>query len=426
MFNELEHLRPMHAGKKLAREALSAVALAAVALTTAGLANGQQKRSSSAKTTTPVRFESGKSAVVPFTFEYNMIVLQVRVNNSRPMKFLFDTGAGMSALNVSKAQGLNLRKADSLDANGVGGKVQGYLAKGASLSVAGVTVYNQPMAILPLDFPCEAAEIAGIIGYDFINSFVVQIDYDTRTLTFFDPSRYEYSGRGDLIPLTISGNTPRLRAQLSVPNGPTIEGLFELDTGSDGVLRINSPFVKKHALLQPLPKQFDSAHRGVGGEIKTVDVRMRDLQLGRYVIPDLLVALARDNEALLAEDANDGPLGNEILRRFRIVLDYSRRRMMLEPNAHLADPIEAGMSGIDFDPEDCRPFKVKKVLENSPAAEAGIKVGDEIVTLDGRPFKEIPSFEMEKLLSKNGAEYSVTLSRAGKEMVVRIKLRRLL
>jgi hypothetical protein len=416
----------MYPGKKLTREVLSAVALAAVALTTPHLAGGRQKRSSPAKTTTPARFESGTGGIVPFTFEYNEIVLQVRVNNSQPMKFLFDTGAGISVLKVSKAGGLNLKKADSLDASGVGGKVLGYLAKGASLSVAGVTVYNQPLAILPLDFPCEAADVAGIIGYDFINSFVVEIDYDAKTLTLSDPLRYEYSGHGDLIPLTISGNTPRIRAQLRMPNGPTLEGLFELDTGSDGVLRINSPFVKKHSLLQSLPKQFDSAHRGVGGEIKTVDVRMRDFQLGRYVIPDLLVTLARDNEGLLSEDANDGPLGNEILRRFRIVLDYSRRRMMLEPNQHLGDPIETGMSGIDFGSEDCRPFKVKKVLENSPAAEAGIQTGDEIVALDGRPFKEIPSFEMEKLLSKNGAEYSLTLSRAGKELVVRIKLRRLL
>ena len=69
---------------------------------------------------------------------------------------------------------------------------------------------------------------------------------------------------------------------------------------------------------------------------------MRDFQLGRYVIPEPSRRASADNEGSLSEDANDGPLGNEILRRFRIVLDYSRRRMMLEPNAHLADPIEAG------------------------------------------------------------------------------------
>ena len=411
---------------KWRRLAAPAMVFAGVLLATSNFAFGQQRPGSPTPRTSRVQFEKGQRAVVPFTFEYNLIVLQVRVNNSQPMKFLFDTGAGISVLNVSKARGLNLKKADSLKADGVGGSVEGYLAKGASLSVAGVTVYNQPMAILPFDFPCEAADVAGIIGYDFINSFVVEIDYGAKTLTLSDPLRYEYSGRGDLIPLTISGNTPRIRAQLTVPHGPTLDGLFELDTGSDGVLRINFPFVKKHGLLQSLPKQFDSAHRGVGGEIKTVDVRMHDFQLGRYVIPDLLVALSRDTEGSEPEDPNDGPLGNEILRRFRIVLDYSRRRMMLEPNQHLGDPIETGMSGIDFDQEECHPYKVTKVIEESPAAAAGIKAGDEIVALDGRPFKEIPSFEMEKLLSINGAEYSLTINRAGKELVVRIKLRRLL
>lgn len=412
--------------RKLRRLAATAMVFAGVVLAASNIVLGQQKPGATARQPSQVRFESGQRAVVPFVYEDNMIVLQVRVNNSKPMKFFFDTGAGMSLLNVRKAAGLNLKKADSLTANGVGGSVQGFLAKGASLSVAGVTVQNQPMAILPLDFPCEAQDVAGIIGYDFINSFVVEIDYEARTITLSDPASYQYEGRGDLIPLTIAGNTPRVRAQLSLPNGPSLEGLFEIDTGSDGVLSINSPFVKKHALLQSLNKQFDSSQRGLGGESKTIDMRMSDFQLGRYVIPSPVVALSQDSEGALASDTNDGPLGNEILRRFRIVLDYSRRRMMLEPNGYLSDPIEAGMSGIDFDTEECRPFKVKKVREDSPAAEAGIKAGDEIVALDGRPFKNIPSFEMEKLLSKNGAEYSLTLNRAGKEVVVRIKLWRLL
>lgn len=412
--------------RKLRRPSALALVLAGVVLGAPNITFGQQKAGSNAPKSSQVQFENGERAVIPFVFEDNSIVLQVRVNNSKPMKFFFDTGAGMSVLNVSKAADLNLKKAGTLNGNGVGGTIQGYLAKGASLSVSGVTVGNQPMAILPLDFPCEAQDVAGIIGYDFINSFVVEIDYEAKTITLSDPSTYKYEGRGDLIPLTMTDNTPRVRAQISLPDGPSFEGLFEIDTGSDGVLTINSPFVRKHELLQSLKKQFDSTHRGLGGEAKTVDVRMGDFRLGRYVIPRPLVALSQDSEGSLASDTNAGPLGNEILRRFRIVIDYSRRRMMLEPNSHLSDPIEAGMSGIDFDTEECRPFKVTKVLEDSPAAEAGIKAGDEIVAIDGRPFKEIPSWEMEKLLSKNGAEYSLTLSRQGKTLVVKIKLRRLL
>ena len=411
---------------RLRPSAALASILVAVLCAASNTALGQQKRGATTPNPSQVQFETGRRTVVPFVFEDNSIVLQVRVNNSRPMKFFFDTGAGMSMMNVNAAAGLNLKKADSLNANGVGGTVQGYLARGATLSVAGVTVRNQPMAILPLEFPCEAKDVAGIIGYDFINSFVVEIDYEARTITLSDPSSSQYQGHADLIPLTLAGNTPRVRARISVPDGPGFEGWFEIDTGSDGVLSINSPFVKKNGLLELLKKQFDSSHRGLGGEAKTVDVRMGDFQLGRYVIPSPIVALSLDSEGSLASDANDGPLGNEILRRFRVVIDYSRRRMILEPNSHLADPIEAGMSGIDFDAEDCRPFKVTKVLEGSPAADAGIKAGDEIVTLDGRPFKDIPSFEMEKLLSKNGAEYSLTVRRDGKELVTRMKLRRLL
>jgi hypothetical protein len=48
------------------------------------------------------------------------------------------------------------------------------------------------------------------------------------------------------------------------------------------------------------------------------------------------------------------------------------------------------------------------------------------VALDGRPFKDIPSFEMEKLLSTAGAEDALALNRQEKPLVVKIKLRRLL
>ena len=374
-----------------------------------------------------VEFVTGQSALnIPFEFEFNQIVLRVRVNNSAPLKFMFDTGAGVSILSARRAAELKLKSVDTVKATGVGGSLEGSLAIGVSLSVPGVAVLNQRLALLPLDVPfCEGKDIEGIIGYDFIKEFVVEINYERRTLSLFAPSNYRYQGHGEVFPLIMKG-TPRIHARIAVPGKPAIEGLFEIDTGSDGVLTINSPFVNRQKLVSALTAQVADIERGLGGESKRVDARLGYMQLGPFKINAPIVGLSIDTVGSMAAEDNDGPIGNEIMRRFKVTIDYSRQRMMLEPNSHLSDPFESDMSGIELDAEgeDCRVFKVEDVTEKSPAAESGILGGDEIVAIDGKPANRFTSSRIEKLLMQDGAVRSLTLRRDGKIRVATIKLRR--
>jgi hypothetical protein len=417
-------------GRKVLPSRFPVVAIAWLAILSAG-ANGafaQQNQNNPARASSGnVAFVTGHSALnIPFEFEFNQIVLRVRVNDSAPLRFLFDTGAGASVLSARRAAALNLKQVDSVTATGVGGDVEGSLAKGVSLAVPGVTVLNQRLVLLPIDFPfCEARDIEGIIGYDFIKEFVVEINYDTRRISFFDPSTYHYRARGEVLPLTIAG-TPRVRMKIALPGEAPIEGLFEIDTGSDGVLTVNSPFVKRHELLKALGAQQSNKDQGLGGESQRVDTRLGYMQLGRFKIAAPIVGLSVDVKGAMAVEDNDGPIGNEILSRFKVTVDYSRQRMMLEPNSRLANPFESDMSGITIDAEgkDCRIFKVEGVTENSSAAQAGILAGDEIVAIDGKPANQITSARIEKLLMQDGAKRSLTLRRDGKVRVVTIKLRR--
>ena len=405
-----------------------AITWAAILLAASSIALSQEKQSIPAhEPSANAKFVAGHSALnIPFDYEFNEIVLQVQVNDSAPLKFLFDTGAGFSVLSARSAAGLNLKQVDTVKATGVGGSVEGSLAAGVSLSVRGVTVRNQRLALLPLDFPfCEARDIVGVIGYDFIKEFVVEINYDALTLSLFDPASYRYTGRGDILGLIIKG-TPRVHARIALPGKPPIEGLFEIDTGSDGVLTINSPFVNRHQLLSALGTQASNIERGLGGESKRFDARLGNLQLGRFTIAAPIAGFSIAAEGAMAAEDNDGPIGNEIMRRFKVTIDCSRQRMMLEANTHLSDPFETDMSGIAIDAEgkDCRIFKVAGVSEKSPAAEAGILAGDEIVAIDGRPAKQFTSSQIEKLLMRDSAERPLTLRRDGKARIVKIRLRR--
>jgi C-terminal processing protease CtpA/Prc len=73
--------------------------------------------------------------------------------------------------------------------------------------------------------------------------------------------------------------------------------------------------------------------------------------------------------------------------------------------------LEVSVSGF-FSPE-LSDIKVKEIAPNSPAKEAGIKVGDKLVTIDGCEIPGCPAYEGKKLMSKPaGQELPLSLERA--------------
>ena len=417
------------AGRRLEKPWLSLPALVfAGGLVATNVALAQRQPSAALRQTTNVRFENGRrAAVIPFDFDDGAIVIQVRVNNSQPLKFFFDTGAGMSVVSAAQAANLQLRAAGKLNVTGTGGTVGGTIATGLSLGVKGVTVLNQSVAVLSLDdFPCEARDIAGIIGYDFIKKFVVEIDYEAKVLRLVDPENFHYEGNGVLLPLTII-RTPRVRAGIKPPGRAVIEGSFEIDTGHEGTMVINSPFVNRHQLLDSLGHGIPTTGRGIGGISRRTSARLENVQLGSYIVPSTVAGLSLATAGALSATDNDGVIGNEVLQRFTVTLDYSSKRMWLEPNTHLTDAFASDTSGLEIESggDNCRVFKVTTVADKSPAAEAGIQPGDELVAIDNVPAPQFTLAQIYQLLTIEGAERSLKLKRANQSLTIRIKLRRL-
>jgi hypothetical protein len=293
------------------------------------------------------RFDSGDSSLrIPLDIDNNIIRMQVRVNNSKPLTFIFDTGASVSTINSQRATQLGLKTEGQFQGNATGGKIKGSFTKGVSLSVQGADVSNLLIASLPFSTP-PGFEFDGVIGCDFISQFVVEIDYQSKMMNLYNPRSYAYSGSGEVIPLILSaGRTPLVSTKIILEGRAPIEATLEVDTGADGTFVINSPLVKRQKLAEAILKTGQSNNNGAGGEQSLLFGFVKAVQLGRLVFDNPPVGLSGDTEGAGASEENDGVVGGEIFRRFKVILDYSRKQMILEPNKSLSDPYNVEMGGI--------------------------------------------------------------------------------
>jgi hypothetical protein len=369
---------------------------------------------------------------IPFELYANVIFLQARVNNSPPLWFILDTGASGTLINTSRVKGLGLKYLDTAKLTGMGGSVKGDYLGGATFSLPGVEVFDRKIVSMPIDplLSRVGRVVDGVIGYDFFKLFVVEIDYVAKTINLYDPRGYTYSGPGERVPFRVRGKgTPFTRVKIELAGRDAVEGEFEIDTGADSALSINGPFTEAHGLLKSLAhKSGTLTGAGAGGDSPYISARVGSMQLGRFRFESPVVSFSQDTKGSGASTESAGQLGTEIFRRFRVVFDYSRGRMILEPNQNFSEPFETDMSGLDLVAEgsDLRTFTVNAVEANSPADAAGLREEDVLVAIDGRPVAELNLDQLTSMFTHEGKEYELTVKRGQETLKVKMKLRRLI
>ena len=156
---------------------------------------------------------------IPFELTNNLVILQVSVNGSRPLAFILDTGASTAVISDSRAKELGLKLEGKTDATTQGGAIEASFVKGVSLNLSGVEFPRMTLAAIRLS-GLEAGlgrTVDGILGYEIFNRFVVEIDYASKVVRFYEPQGYKYSGRGEVIPISIEDNTPFVVGRITGP-----------------------------------------------------------------------------------------------------------------------------------------------------------------------------------------------------------------
>lgn len=407
------------------RTALRTQLLALVSIVALGTAvYGQEaKRETAAKSAAPPAV-----AQLPFEMNGNSLFLQARINGSKPCWFILDTGAAVTVLNVATVQALGLKEGAGGTLHGAGGHEQSTQIKGVTLELGGARLENLNVAALPLaQFENAGGRVVdGILGVEFFNRYVVEIDYESQQLAIHEPAGYVYAGRGESLPLNIKHNHPHVRAQLKLPGRAPFEGEFVIDAGASMPLILLPSFTERHGLRDSLPATYTVYGRGVGGEIQLPVGRAESVRIGGFTLTQPVTAFP--STGTFGGEGLAGNIGTAILRRFKVVFDYSRKRVYLEPAKNFSDPFEFDTSGLGLVSEGpaFSVFKVARVLPGTPAAEAGLRPGDELVSIGGHPVTNYRLASLRELLRQPDRRYELQIRRGAETVSAELRTRRLI
>lgn len=373
------------------------------------------------------------SATVPFELNNRHIILKGKVNG-QPIEFVLDTGDQYAIVDLDLAKRMNLSLNGQVQVGGAGASVAtGAFVKDATFTLDALPGFSQPVKLaLPLGgvlSPRAGRAFQGIIGQEFIQEFVVEIDYQARVLKLHDKDKFTYSGPGESVPITLMHGHPILEAEVT-PTGSTtpLKGKFVLDIGAALTLALYTPFVAEHNLVGPQYKTIRSlGAAGAGGEANGLVGRVTELKFGSFTIKSPITFFSQDKAGALASSALAGNIGARVASKFRLFLDYGRKRIIFEPNSTFDAPYDQSQAGVSLIAEgsDFRTFRVRAVLENSPASEIGLQKDDVIVSVNNQPAAELSLSKLNEMFERP-VPYKLAIRRGEQTLNLTLTPRRLI
>jgi hypothetical protein len=356
-----------------------------------------------------VKASSADTAVtIPFELITRHIMVKVKVNNSRPLSFVLDTGDKVGVIDMEVAKELGLKLEGQVRVGGAGAEtLSASRVKDGSWILPGLEGFSQPLTLaLPLGRLASrfGHDFDGIIGSDFIRQFVVEVDYPNRLLKIYDKDKFVYSGSGESVPVQLNGQGfPLLDGEVTPYGGDPISGKFVLDLGSAGSLALMSPVVAEHNLLGNGLKTIQALGVGGAGGQSTGQIgRVQSLQLGKFKITNPITLFSEDKSGAMATRSMVGNIGQQIAGKFKVFLDYSHNRIILEPNSTFPEPMNRFTSGMVLiaDGQNHRTIRVTDVLDQSPASEAGVQKDDIILSVDGKAASELSLTKLSEMFEQ--------------------------
>ena len=276
---------------------------------------------------------------IPFEFKNNLILVNVTFNNTFPLKFIFDTGAENTILtkrSITDLIGVRYEREFKVLGSDMQTELTAYLVRGIQLKIEDMVSPNQTMLVLDEDYfnfeELLGIQIHGILGANVFKGLSVKINYRNKVITLMK------SGTGKLpnenyqvLPILVEKNKPYLETFVRTQNDTIVKVKLLIDTGAMLALLLNTD---SHPLLRaPENAVNGNIGTGLGGFLKGHVGRVSELNFGDIQCNEVITNFQDYEEGMdssLMLDRN-GIIGNGVLSRFDVIIDYPALKMYLQP-----------------------------------------------------------------------------------------------
>ena len=385
--------------------------------------------------------EGRSQYTLPFEVVNNLIIVKVVLNNTLPLKFIVDTGVRTSILtDKTFSDILNISYARKITIPGAGGEklVDAYIAPNVTLDIEGVVGHGHAILVLEEDLlelkNFLGKNVQGILGFELFSRFIVDINYQGRIMTLYEPEAFEKRNfekkkKYLTIPITVEDTKPYCYADIEYYDGKKLRAKFMIDTGATHAVLLDTNSDEKIEV----PAPFIPSHlgRGLAGDITGKIARLKHVDFEQFQFDDVIATFPDKEYYIQGFDKvyRNGTLGGEILSRFRVIFNFIDGYLYLKKNRRFKSSFDYNMSGVVIKAEGLylNTFKILEVRENSAADKANVKAGDIILSINNSTAHNLKLNEINGIFnSKANRVIKLELLRDGKVIQTKFKLERLI
>jgi hypothetical protein len=264
------------------------------------------------------------------------ILIQLTISG-RPVYFILDSGASGILIDSDTAVSLGLKSFGPFTQSALGKWTHSYVtiphASLGDLEMTNVIARS----VQYHEGPQAGTRIVGLVGYDFIASAVLSIDYEKGTVTATNPFMFVPPADAIAVPITLDNG----QAHIPVQIGQASSDRFILDTGSPNCF-LFSPFVAANpGEISDQGKGADTSRislpwyglSGIGvPPLKLRATVVKSLSFAGVTFNDWLMFLTLPQSRAWEGRGNDGIIGYDFLKYFTVYLDYPQNQVFLVPN----------------------------------------------------------------------------------------------